>query len=269
MIRGYSPAVKREAFVSALQDLTRVHPALRYYKTPPLALEPKPWYSSDGRPYDGHSGTDLKGKLGDPIYSLYNGKVWIAPDGNGWHYIHITTASGYVDRYYHCDKLLVKTGDTVWAGQQIGTMGAKGKATGVHLHVNSTGPSGEILDSFARVFGYVTEDNKIIDPIGSTRTDDGMLQLVNTDPFETTVTSKPVKYRVNTGGLSLRVRERPGTNFDTTGRSLADGTEFEIDKWANYDHTFSGDNLQSWGRLKNEPWNWVALRYGKWNVERV
>ena len=269
-MKNFSPVVKRELEVSALQDLTRVTPRLRWRGTPEKSLHPKPWYSTDGTPYTGHSGVDGKGNRGDAIYSIYDGKVWIADDGHGWKYIHITTKSGCVDRYYHCDTILVKTGDVVKAGQKIGTMGDKGLATGVHIHLGSSDKNGLELDAYPRLFGFVDEANKEIDPKGSKRNAQGLLLLADTDPYETEVQAQAVAYRVSLGGESLRVRTRPGTNFEMTGELIPDGTVIEIDKWCSYDYNFTGtDYAQSWGRLKGRPWNWVALKYGSWNVKRA
>ncbi len=47
----------------------------------------------------------------------------------------IEHANGLRSLYAHLDKRLVKEGDRVAAGQQIGTSGASGKATGPHLHM--------------------------------------------------------------------------------------------------------------------------------------
>ena len=46
--------------------------------------------------------------------------------------ILIDHGNGYETRYSHCSNLLVSEGDTVVQGQIIATMGATGRATGVH-----------------------------------------------------------------------------------------------------------------------------------------
>lgn len=49
--------------------------------------------------------------------------------------IIIEHADGLRSLYAHMEKRMVKTGEHVAAGQQIGTSGASGKATGPHLHL--------------------------------------------------------------------------------------------------------------------------------------
>ncbi|MEF2244302.1 MULTISPECIES: M23 family metallopeptidase [unclassified Paenibacillus] len=82
-----------------------------------------------------HSGIDLGGNRGDPIYAAAGGKVTISereyPYGN---YIAIDHGKGVSTRYLHLNKRLVEVGDTVTKGQIIGELGNTGRSTGPHLH---------------------------------------------------------------------------------------------------------------------------------------
>ena len=49
--------------------------------------------------------------------------------------VAIEHANGLRSLYAHMDQRLVKEGERVIAGQQIGTSGASGKVTGPHLHM--------------------------------------------------------------------------------------------------------------------------------------
>ncbi len=83
-----------------------------------------------------HKGLDLNGEYGDPIHSAADGIVIRADyDGGGYgNVVDIDHGNGYVTRYGHCSKLLVKAGDLVHAGEVIAKVGSTGHSTGAHLH---------------------------------------------------------------------------------------------------------------------------------------
>jgi murein DD-endopeptidase MepM/ murein hydrolase activator NlpD len=82
-----------------------------------------------------HYGIDLSGARGAPVSAAAGGVVALTRaaymSGNTivlWH------GAGVFTVYFHLDRILVKEGDTVAQGQEIGTVGATGRATGPHLH---------------------------------------------------------------------------------------------------------------------------------------
>ena len=83
-----------------------------------------------------HAGVDFDGNKGSDILTVASGVVIFAgrhPDfGN---MIDIDHGNGYTTRYAHNDKNLVKVGDVVTGGQLIAKMGATGRATGSHCHL--------------------------------------------------------------------------------------------------------------------------------------
>lgn len=82
-----------------------------------------------------HSGIDLGGKTGDPVYASGGGKVVdSAYNRSRGHYVIIEHDSGYQSVYMHLRKRLVSAGQTVEQGEQIGTLGSTGRSTGPHLH---------------------------------------------------------------------------------------------------------------------------------------
>ena len=82
-----------------------------------------------------HEGVDLRGNLGSPIYATAEGVVVAARrDADYGGMVDIDHGYGLMTRYAHMSRLLVKQGDRVALHQQIGAMGATGRATGVHLH---------------------------------------------------------------------------------------------------------------------------------------
>ncbi|MBH5319934.1 M23 family metallopeptidase [Paenibacillus sp. GSMTC-2017] len=82
-----------------------------------------------------HSGLDLGGDRGDPIYASANGVITLSentyPQGNN---IIIDHGRGIETRYLHLNKRLVEVGDKVTKGQLIGELGNTGRSTGPHLH---------------------------------------------------------------------------------------------------------------------------------------
>lgn len=84
---------------------------------------------------DFHTGVDIEQVKGTSIKAFADGVVETADSSDtAGNYLVITHKSGITSLYMHCDKLAVKAGDTVKAGQVIATVGNTGSSTGTHLH---------------------------------------------------------------------------------------------------------------------------------------
>ena len=82
-----------------------------------------------------HDGMDFAGKHGSPIVAVAAGVVTWSGKRYGYGYmVEIDHGNGYVTRYGHNSKNLVKAGDKVKKGQKIGLMGSTGRSTGPHVH---------------------------------------------------------------------------------------------------------------------------------------
>lgn len=82
-----------------------------------------------------HSGVDLAGPVGTPIYAADGGTVIRAGYFGGYgNCIDIDHGNGVITRYGHNSVLLVGTGEKVYQGQEIAKMGNSGNSTGPHLH---------------------------------------------------------------------------------------------------------------------------------------
>lgn len=89
----------------------------------------------DGVQVDFHTGVDIAGAEGDPIFAAAAGIVSRAEEFSSYgNCIDITHPSGLVTRYTHLKDINVALGQPVVQGQVIGTEGATGAATGPHLH---------------------------------------------------------------------------------------------------------------------------------------
>jgi murein DD-endopeptidase MepM/ murein hydrolase activator NlpD len=88
-----------------------------------------------GRQWRHHSGIDIGGQRGYPVYAAADGTVTLADwDGGYGRAIRLDHGYGLSTLYGHMSRLLVRAGDRVQAGQKIGLMGSTGRSTGPHLH---------------------------------------------------------------------------------------------------------------------------------------
>ncbi len=90
-------------------------------------------------PFDGgsafHKGVDFHANVGDPVLSVADGVVSYAGVRGGYgNVVEVDHGNGYVTRYAHNSRLVVKVGDLVRAGQQIARAGSSGRSTGAHVH---------------------------------------------------------------------------------------------------------------------------------------
>ena len=82
-----------------------------------------------------HEGIDVSAPRGTPIMAAARGKVirsgWVSGYGQ---MVEVDHGFGYVTRYGHASKLLVRVGQTVERGDVIAQVGRTGIATSSHLH---------------------------------------------------------------------------------------------------------------------------------------
>lgn len=85
-----------------------------------------------------HSGVDMPGRIGDPIYATGDGVVEFIDRSRARHgygtQVLIDHGFGYKTRYAHLNKVHVAKGDTISRGQLIADMGNTGVSTSPHLH---------------------------------------------------------------------------------------------------------------------------------------
>jgi murein DD-endopeptidase MepM/ murein hydrolase activator NlpD len=81
-----------------------------------------------------HPGLDIANVVGTPEVAADAGKVVWAGWGDYGLYVEIDHGNGLTTIYAHMSQLSVAKGETVTKGEQVGLMGATGRATGPHLH---------------------------------------------------------------------------------------------------------------------------------------
>lgn len=94
-----------------------------------------------------HTGEDFSAPSGTPILAVAAGVVTEAGyDGAYGYKTVITHEDGTETWYAHQTQILVSVGETVRAGEQIGTVGSTGNSTGPHLHLEVRPGGGDPVD---------------------------------------------------------------------------------------------------------------------------
>jgi murein DD-endopeptidase MepM/ murein hydrolase activator NlpD len=83
-----------------------------------------------------HGGLDIAAKKGSNVYAIANGFVsFSGKRGDYGNLLEINHSESLTSRYAHLDSYLVKNGQLVKKGDLIGKVGATGRVTGSHLHL--------------------------------------------------------------------------------------------------------------------------------------
>lgn len=139
------------------------------------------YYKARGFRPNGHLGEDWNGvrggnsDLGDPIYSAANGLVVFARDVRlGWGNVIVIRHIFYegkelkmVDSLYaHLDRILVREGQQIIRGQQVGTMGTNRGMYPAHLHfeIHKNITMGVSRNGFRRDFTNYYSPTDFINP---------------------------------------------------------------------------------------------------------
>lgn len=89
----------------------------------------------NGEPKSPHYGVDLAAPIGTPIYAPADGIVSLSDDDLYFEgaMVLLDHGQGLISMYLHVNELMVEPGQAVKRGEQIATVGSKGRSTGPHL----------------------------------------------------------------------------------------------------------------------------------------
>ncbi|MEZ4887148.1 MAG: M23 family metallopeptidase [Chitinophagales bacterium] len=165
-----------------------------------------------------HNGIDLKLENGDPVQSMFEGKVRIAQYSRSYGYVVVVRHfNGLETLYAHLSKLKVKSGDNVAAGGIVGLGGSTGRSTGNHLHFE------------VRYKGHPIDPNELIDFNAKTLKHHTFTvdrsYFTSTDPYESAHADKDVDddgvvsassakyYKIRKGDTLGKIAQRYGTSI--------------------------------------------------------
>lgn len=81
-----------------------------------------------------HSGQDFAAPAGTSVYAAADGVVVVETPSWAGNLVRIDHGGGVESWYAHLSTVSVDSGDSVTAGESIGTVGSEGNSTGPHLH---------------------------------------------------------------------------------------------------------------------------------------
>ena len=82
-----------------------------------------------------HKGIDFDANTGDPVLAVADGVVSYAGRRAGYgNVVEVDHGNGYVTRYAHNSRLMVRVGQLVRVGEQLARAGSTGRSTGAHVH---------------------------------------------------------------------------------------------------------------------------------------
>lgn len=115
----------------------------------------------------GHQGQDMFAACGTPLVAVRDSTVqFVAFQDRAGHYAVLQDAAGQSYAYMHMrDRPLVRKGDRVRAGEQVGYVGDTGRASGCHLHFEIwTAPGwysgGEAIDPLPQLRRWERQPHK-------------------------------------------------------------------------------------------------------------
>ena len=122
---------KLDTLQQGVISIPSVHPVTKLQFTSNFGIRTDPFRGTAAM----HSGVDIPGPIGTPVYATADGIVSHAGRQGGYgNLVEINHGKGIATRYGHLSKILVGDNEHVKRGQLIALMGSTGRSTGSHLH---------------------------------------------------------------------------------------------------------------------------------------
>lgn len=112
----------------------------------------------------GHEGIDFRAPFRSPVYAVAKGEVYRIitqrePARRGGHnygiHVRIIHSTGHRTVYAHLDVPMVREGETVEGGQEIGKANNTGNSFGHHLHLTLYNPERQIINPTPFLMDYL------------------------------------------------------------------------------------------------------------------
>ena len=178
-----------------------------------------------------HAGLDFAAPIGTPIYAAADGVVvegrerYNVSGFGSWIWLDCQDSVGKDFIYGHVkhDGIMVKAGDRVRAGQQIGVVGNEGQSTGPHLHFEVWGAPGRLggahQDPAPYLAGAAQPGESVARPVGK---QGGTIHGVDVSEHQDGMS---LKQAAREGIDFAIVRTTDGTHRDRCYRSHLDDAE--------------------------------------------
>ncbi len=114
-----------------------------------------------------HAGIDFAARTGTPVFSCTRGTVYrvdqagVGSGVNNGNCVIVNDGEGKLWYYMHLSRVLVRKGEAIRPGAQLGLSGATGKVSGPHLHVQIVDANGQkSYDPWPLLAGVIEAANR-------------------------------------------------------------------------------------------------------------
>lgn len=138
-----------------------------------------------------HSGIDIAGKIGDPIFAYDSGTVKVGSDTTRGKFVDLKLNNGYKVGYSHLSSIDVEEGQVVEVGDRIGALGNTGYSTGPHLHFSVRQKDGTFVNPDVLASLYTGPADETTTPMDANSMDERVASTPASTPTSTAPAAAP------------------------------------------------------------------------------